>query len=180
LCRGEGSSDGDDKDWQGRPRTHVFIDNPFGHHRRPFQFGLSLWPGQAGASAGPAEARARAVVEALAPYGYRFFHYAPKGDSFLRRRWAEPHPLQEAGQISQFVAFCQGFGVRVGIGLSPYEAFNDFNGNVANTFVNRVEDLASLGIQDLGIFFDDMHSTLPDLAQRQIEIMHLARDTFSD
>lgn len=119
----------------------------------------------------------RAVVEALAPFGYRFFHYAPKGDPFLRRRWVEPHPLQEAGQISHFVALCQSLGVRVGIGLSPYEAFNDFNGKVRNIFINRVEDLASLGIQELGIFFDDMHSSLPDLAQRQIEIMHLARDT---
>lgn len=119
----------------------------------------------------------RAVVETLAPYGYSFFHYAPKGDPFLRRRWIEPHPLQEAGQISQFVAFCQGLGVRVGIGLSPFEAFNDFNGSVRNTYINRLDDLVSLGISDLGIFFDDMHSTLPDLAQRQIEIMHLARDT---
>jgi hypothetical protein len=88
--------------------------------------------------------------------------------------------LQEAGQISQFVAFCKGFGVRVGMGLSPYEAFTDFNNGVRNSFVNRVEDLVSLGIEDLGIFFDDMHSSLPDLARRQIEIVHLARDTVGD
>ncbi|GBF56511.1 O-GlcNAcase [Candidatus Phycosocius bacilliformis] len=119
----------------------------------------------------------RAVVEILAQHGYRFFHYAPKGDPHLRRRWIEPHPLQEAGQIAQFVNFCKGLGVRVGVGLSPYEAFNDFNDHVRHVFQHRLEDLASLGVQELGIFFDDMHSTLPDLAERQVDIMHLARDT---
>ncbi|GIU67117.1 beta-N-acetylglucosaminidase domain-containing protein [Candidatus Phycosocius spiralis] len=118
-----------------------------------------------------------AVVEQLAPVGYRFFHYAPKGDAFLRRRWQETHPPEEAKQIAHFVSFCQEKSVRVGIGLSPYEAFNDFHHGVKQDFVRRIKDLASLGIDDLGIFFDDMHSHLPDLAQKQIEIMHLAKES---
>jgi hyaluronoglucosaminidase len=116
----------------------------------------------------------RAVVAQLAPVGYRFFHYAPKGDAYLRRRWQESHPLEEARQIADFVRFCHDKSVRVGIGLSPYEAFNDFNDGVKQAFVRRINDLAALGIDDLGIFFDDMHANLPDLAQKQIEIMHLA------
>jgi hyaluronoglucosaminidase len=119
----------------------------------------------------------RYVVEALLPYGYRFYHYAPKADPFLRRRWNEPHPLVEANEIKSFARFCSNIGVSFGVGLSPYEAFNDFNKDVADSFVRRVEDLASLDIAELGIFFDDMHVTLPDLAAKQVEIAHLARDT---
>jgi hyaluronoglucosaminidase len=119
----------------------------------------------------------RAVVETLRPFGYNFYHYAPKADPFLRRRWQEPHPLVEANEIKNFARFCSGLGVSFGIGLSPYEAFNDFNIDVRSAFVRRVEDLVSLDITELGIFFDDMHVTLPDLAAKQIEIAHLARDT---
>jgi hyaluronoglucosaminidase len=119
----------------------------------------------------------RRVVELLVPFGYQFFHYAPKADPFLRRRWTEPHPLEEASQIKDFARFCKKLGVSFGIGLSPYEAFNDFNDELRAAFVNRVTDLVSLEIDELGIFFDDMHVDLPDLAQRQIEIAHLARDT---
>jgi hyaluronoglucosaminidase len=118
----------------------------------------------------------RHVVETLAPHGYNFYHYAPKSDPFLRRRWMEPHPLEEASQIKSFAGFCKGLGVSFGVGLSPYEAFNDFNQTLRSAFISRVEDLVSLDITELGIFFDDMHVTLPDLAERQIEITHLARD----
>jgi hyaluronoglucosaminidase len=118
----------------------------------------------------------RAVVEILAPHGYNFYHYAPKADPFLRRRWTEPHPLEEASQIKSFANFCADFGVSFGVGLSPYEAFNDFNKALRTSFVQRIEDLVSLDITELGIFFDDMHVDLPDLAARQIEITHLAHD----
>lgn len=119
----------------------------------------------------------RAVVEILAPHGYNFYHYAPKADPFLRRRWVEPHPLEEASQIKSFANFCKGLSVGFGVGLSPYEAFNDFNPTLRAAFIRRVEDLVSLDITELGIFFDDMHVDLPDLAARQIEIAHLARET---
>lgn len=119
----------------------------------------------------------RRVVEALVPHGYKFYHYAPKADPYLRRRWMEPHPVEDASQIKSFAGFCRDLGVSFGIGLSPFEAFNDFNQTVRSAFISRVEDLVSLGILELGIFFDDMHVTLPDLAARQIEITHLARET---
>ena len=119
----------------------------------------------------------RTVVETLAPHGYQFYHYAPKADPFLRRRWTETHPLEEASQIKSFANFCRDMGVGFGVGLSPYEAFNDFNGASRDSLIQRVEDLVSLDIAELGIFFDDMRAAVPDLAERQIEITHLARET---
>jgi hyaluronoglucosaminidase len=122
-------------------------------------------------------ARRRYVVETLAPLGYHFFHYAPKIDPFLRRRWQEAYPQDEAYEIKSFAKFCAGLGVSFGVGLSPYEAFNDFNAAKRAALVARVEELAQLGCVELGIFFDDMHVTLPGLAEKQVEITHLARDT---
>ena len=118
----------------------------------------------------------RAVVTILAPYGYEFYHYAPKGDPFLRRRWTEPHPQDEANEIKSFAKFCHDLGVKFGIGLSPFEAFNNFDATLRAAFCSRVNDLVALNIDELGIFFDDMHVDLPDLAARQIEITHLARE----
>jgi hyaluronoglucosaminidase len=119
----------------------------------------------------------RAVVEALAPHGYGFYHYAPKADPFLRRQWTQAHSLEETSNLKAFGAFCASHGVSFGVGLSPYEAFNDFNAELAATFVRRVQELVDLGITELGIFFDDMHVDLPDLAAKQIEISHLAHQT---
>jgi hyaluronoglucosaminidase len=122
-------------------------------------------------------AERRYVVKTLAPYGYNFYHYAPKADPHLRRQWQEAHPIREAEDIQDFAAFCKALGVSFGIGLSPYEAFNDFDSKKRKALVRRVEEIASLGCTELGIFFDDMHVTLPDLAEKQVEIAHLARDT---
>ncbi len=35
--------------------------------------------------------------------GYSFFHYAPKADAFLRRRWREPHPHRRVGRACRAV-----------------------------------------------------------------------------
>lgn len=34
----------------------------------------------------------KCVLTRLRELGYSFFHYAPKADAFLRRRWRELHP----------------------------------------------------------------------------------------
>ncbi|HLL82970.1 MAG TPA: beta-N-acetylglucosaminidase domain-containing protein, partial [Longimicrobium sp.] len=68
-----------------------------------------------------------ATVEFLAPHGYRFFMYAPKADTFLRRRWQEEYPAESARGLVSLADACRRAGVRFGVGLSPYEIFNDFD-----------------------------------------------------
>ena len=46
----------------------------------------------------------RQLVAALAPHGYRNYWSAPKADAFLRRRWNEPHPQAEAGELEMEAA----------------------------------------------------------------------------
>lgn len=112
------------------------------------------------------------LVTALAPEGYQFYLYAPKADPYLRRRWQSPHPSDQAGALLAFADHCHGLGVRFGIGLSPFEIFNDFNAPAREALASKLTALDALGIDDLAILFDDMHSQTPQLAKVQAEIVH--------
>jgi len=114
----------------------------------------------------------RQLVAALAPHGYRNYWYAPKADAFLRRRWSEPHPQAEADELADFARFCRSHGVRFGIGLSPFEVFNNFDGSARAALTQKLAAFDQLGIADLAILFDDMKSDTPELAARQADIIH--------
>ena len=116
------------------------------------------------------EAKA-AVLALLAPRGYAFYLYAPKGDAFLRRRWQEPHPPEQAHKLVRFAAQCHELGVRFGLGLSPYEIYRDFGPSSREALARKLAWLDELGTQDLAILFDDMRGDSPDLADRQLEIV---------
>lgn len=111
------------------------------------------------------------AVQLLAPHGYRFYLYAPKADPYLRRRWQESHPAQEADALAAFAAVCRDAGVRFGVGLSPFEVYLDFNNAARQALRDKLAFFAELGIDDLAILFDDMRGDTPDLADRQIEIV---------
>jgi hypothetical protein len=116
----------------------------------------------------------KAVIANLSGQGYSFFHYAPKADAFLRRRWRDMHPEAEFAALADLAAHCRAHGVRFGVGLSPYELFKDFTGTARADFVAKVRALDALGLDDLAILFDDMRGDLPELAARQAEIVHCA------
>ncbi len=112
------------------------------------------------------------MVRALAPAGYGFYLYAPKADAHLRRQWREPYPDATLEALAGFAAICRDAGVRFGVGLSPYELFLGFDAPAKAALAAKLDQLDSLGLADLGVFFDDMKGDLPELAERQIEIVH--------
>ena len=112
-----------------------------------------------------------AVMQALAPHGFRFFIYAPKADEHLRRRWREPHAADVHEALAKFSAACRATGVRFGVGLSPFEVYRHFDDEARATLRTRVAQLESLGLDDLAILFDDMRGDIADLATRQADIM---------
>jgi hypothetical protein len=113
-----------------------------------------------------------AMVRALAPAGYGLYLYAPKADEILRRQWREPIPDTEMKAFKVFAETCRDEGVRFGVGLSPFELYLAFDGAAKNDLAAKLAQLNEIGVQDLGIFFDDMRGDVPDLAARQIEICH--------
>lgn len=111
------------------------------------------------------------MVAALQPHGYGFYLYAPKADGYLRRKWREPYPEAELADLAAFADHCRATGVRFGVGLSPYELFLGFDGPAKDALDAKLDQLNGLGLDDLGIFFDDMKGDLPELAARQVEII---------
>ena len=118
----------------------------------------------------------RAVTACLAPAGYGFYLYAPKGDAYLRRQWREPYPRDAAAELTRFAADCRRKGVRFGVGLSPYEVFLGFDEAARAALADRLALFDDLGVADVAILFDDMRGDLPDLAQRQAEIVAFAAE----
>lgn len=112
------------------------------------------------------------MVTTLKPAGYGFYLYAPKADGWLRRRWREPYPHAELEALAAFAAHCRAQGVRFGVGLSPYELFLGFDDAGKAALAAKLAQLDSLGLDDLGVFFDDMKGDLPHLAATQVEIIH--------
>jgi hyaluronoglucosaminidase len=116
------------------------------------------------------EARAQ-TVSALAPCGYRFYLYAPKFDPYLRRQWQTPYPENLAARLRSLAAHCRELGVRFGVGLSPYELFNNFDDAARDALLQKLAFFDDIGVEDLAILFDDMRGDVPDLARKQIEIV---------
>jgi hypothetical protein len=114
------------------------------------------------------------VVSFLAPRGYRFYLYAPKADAYLRRRWTVPHPDDMADRLATFAAQCRDAGMRFGVGLSPYEAYRDFDQTARQALAQKLAFFDAIGVQDLALLFDDMRGDLPDLAARQADIVQWA------
>jgi hyaluronoglucosaminidase len=121
-------------------------------------------------------AERRAVVNCLGPAGYGFFHYAPKIDNFLRRDWQQDHAPETWQALGIFAQHCQSLNMRFGIGLTPYGAHLNFDTDTKTQLKRKLVALDTLGLDDLAILFDDMRGDLPDLAQRQAEIIAFCLD----
>ncbi len=118
----------------------------------------------------------RAVISRLGPAGYRFFHYAPKIDAQLRRDWRVAHAPAAMADLTDLAGHCQSLGVRFGIGLTPYGAHLDFSSGTRSALKAKLAALDQTGLDDLAILFDDMRGDLPDLAQRQADIIAFCLD----
>jgi hypothetical protein len=113
-------------------------------------------------------------VTFLGRRGYGFFIYAPKADPFLRRRWQEEYPAHLADRLAHLAAHCKSAGVRFGIGITPFETY-DLNDGSRDAFSRKLEFFGQIGVEDLGILFDDMRGDVPDLASRQVAIVDWVR-----
>lgn len=112
----------------------------------------------------------------LADEGFSLYVYAPKADRNLRGRWSERHPEGTEGALRAFTAEAQRHGVDTAVGLSPLELYTHWNADGRSRLLRRVEELRSLGLQGLGLFFDDMRGDLPRLAETQGAIVQAVRD----
>lgn len=119
------------------------------------------------------EAREETISFLARSGGYGFYLYAPKADLFLRRRWEEAHPEEEALAMARFAGRCRAMGVRFGVGLTPFE-LRELTADARDALERKLAFLDQVGIVDLAILFDDMKGDIPGLADQQVEIAHWA------
>jgi hypothetical protein len=116
------------------------------------------------------------AVRFLAPHGFGFYLYAPKADAWLRRRWQEPYPAADLRDLAALAAACREAGMRFGVGLSPFELHLQPGPGWQAAMKAKLAELDSAGVDDLALLFDDMRGDVPDLAERQSEIVHFAAE----
>lgn len=114
----------------------------------------------------------RQLVERLAPAGYRFYLYAPKGDARLREKWREPFSATQLQELAAFSHYCAAAGVRFGVGLSPLKALADFSPATRQALADKLAALDQIGIQDLALLFDDAPAEGDNPARQQAELAH--------
>ena len=116
------------------------------------------------------------VIARLAPTGYRFFHYAPKAEALLRKRWQEPFGADGLAPFAHFASQCRDADMRFGVGLTPFGVQFGFGVEQRAALKAKLAELDAAGIDDCAILFDDMDGAIPDLAARQAEVMAFVLD----
>lgn len=118
----------------------------------------------------------RENIAFLRGHGYAFYLYAPKADTWLRRRWQEPWPADEFAELVAFRDFCRKENVRFGIGLTPFELHLHAGRGWQKPLAGKLGELAQLKPDDIAVLFDDMRGDVPELAERQAAIVHFAAE----
>lgn len=103
----------------------------------------------------------------LAAEGLSLFLYAPKADRHLRARWDTPHDGPTTEALARFGRQARSHGVDFAIGLSPLGLYERWGEAGQADLLRRVDELVDIGIDGLGLFFDDMRGDLPRLAETQ-------------
>jgi len=118
----------------------------------------------------------KACASFLATHGYTFYIYAPKTDVYLRERWHEEWPEEERRELKAFSDDVREMGLRLGIGLSPFEIYMDFNARARDSLRRKLLLVNELQPDILCILFDDMKGDKSKLAESQVRVFDFAAE----
>jgi len=109
--------------------------------------------------------------------GYKRYLYGPKADAFLRRRWKEEWPAEYVAELKAMGETFRASGVEFGVCFSPMGYHEEEPARAAALLGERMRQLADIGVDTLGLFFDDMpvHEAL---AETQLAIVREVRKVY--
>ncbi len=113
----------------------------------------------------------RSSIDLLSQGQLNSYVYAPKSDPYLRRSWADAWPRETFLQLQELGAHCRGQGVLWGVGLSPFEAYLDYDETTRSRLRNKLREIDRLQPDILCVLFDDMRGDLPGLAGLQARMV---------
>ncbi len=114
----------------------------------------------------------------LAKHGGTFYIYAPKQDSQLRRKWREEWDKSYLSELIHLKKIFIEFGIKFGVGLSPFGLGTELSYEDEKLLTQKMAVLSDIGIDILGLFFDDM-PTSDQLADVQMKSLSVIRRSFS-
>lgn len=120
------------------------------------------------------EADRLAYAEFLKHLKFEFYLYGPKADDAFRKNWSRLLTSEEMAKFRRLRDWFHQQGLRFGIILSPHGLNKGLTSQHQIALKNKIRQLGELGLDYLGLFFDDMASA-PDLAPRQMEIASLVQ-----
>ena len=103
--------------------------------------------------------------------GFEFYIYAPKSESFLRRRWRELIPPETLRRLSELRARCRQSSIAFGIGLTPFEIYLNYDADARVSLRSKVSQINQIGPDILCILFDDMRGDFAGLAEIQSRVI---------
>lgn len=110
----------------------------------------------------------------LKEIGFNFYIYGPKADDSLRKNWRRPFNTDELSKYRRMQQTFSKQDIKFGMILSPHGLEEKLNLTDRNSLYEKIKSLSDLGLDFFGLFFDDMKSS-PNLAQQQLEIVHLVQ-----
>jgi hyaluronoglucosaminidase len=115
----------------------------------------------------------RHLASFMGHHGFGFYLYGPKADQCLRKAWRDDWSPTYLADLRSLSAMFRASGVQFGVALSPFgfdmEACADLR-----QLEEKVDALRSVGIDKLGLFFDDMNYE-PKALESQLVAVEIAR-----
>jgi hypothetical protein len=120
------------------------------------------------------EAERLAFAPFLQQNDFQFYIYAPKAQPFLRKRWQEPWPADFTATLKNLSQHFRSHKVQFGVGLSPFELHKLDPAKGKQELQSKLRQLDEIGLDVLGLFFDDM-PVHEGMAAAQLEAIETVR-----
>lgn len=106
--------------------------------------------------------------------GFGFYLYGPKADPLLRKQWTSQWPASYLRELSELASEYRNKGLKFGVVLSPFGLHQKIKKNSETLLKKKIQLLSEIGVDMLGIFFDDMPNA-PGLVCRQVDVLKMVR-----
>ncbi len=95
--------------------------------------------------------------------GFTDYAYGPKGDPYHRGTWRDPYPADVLAQLQQTAVAARQAGIRLTLSVSPGLDWKGHEDHPA--LVSKLRQLHGLGVDSLGVYWDDVPPGGEDLGR---------------
>ncbi|MGW4384482.1 beta-N-acetylglucosaminidase domain-containing protein [Kitasatospora sp. NPDC004531] len=103
-----------------------------------------------------------AAVDFLGRTKQNFFLYAPGGDPYRSRRWAEPYPAEQARELTELAGRARDNHVTLAYSVNPGQSFCFSSGKDLDALIAKLDGLRQLGVRAfqldfVNVSYDEWH-----------------------